>query len=72
MSGMGEGAQMMLSNDNEKWYGPKPFNQTTAWVLTAGRGVKTVYAKFCDAIGNWMTEPVSDTIEFKSLLPGTG
>jgi hypothetical protein len=69
MSGMGEGAQMMISNDNENWFGPKPFNQTTAWVLTSGSGVKTVYAKFSDAAGNWMTEPVSDSIVFQLSCP---
>lgn len=62
-SGMGAGAQMMLSNDNEKWFGPKPFSPTKTWVLTPGEGTKTVYAKFCDAAGNWMAEPVTDTIE---------
>ncbi len=62
-SGMGAGAQMMLSNDNEKWFGPKPFVPTKTWVLTPGEGIKTVYAKFCDEAGNWMTDPATDTIE---------
>ncbi len=62
-SGMGSGAQMMLSNDNEKWFGPKPFAPTKTWVLSVGEGVKTVYAKFSDAAGNWMNEPVTDSIE---------
>jgi hypothetical protein len=66
---MGEGAQMMISNDNENWFGPKPFSQTTAWVLTSGGGLKTVYGKFCDAEGNWMEEPVSDSIVFQLSCP---
>jgi hypothetical protein len=66
---MGEGAQMMLSNDNQNWFGPKPFSQTTAWVLTSGSGLKTVYGKFCDSEGNWMEESVSDTILFQLSCP---
>jgi hypothetical protein len=69
ISGMGEGAQMMLSNDNQNWFGPKPFSQTTAWVLTSGGGLKTVYGKFCDAEGNWMEEPVSASIVFQLSCP---
>jgi len=61
-SGMGEGAQMSFSNDAVQWSDPKPFSQTKYWVLPAGEGEKTVYAKFCDCGGNWMSEPVSDSI----------
>ena len=60
-SGMGEGAQMSFSNDNIQWI-TKPFAPIKYWVLPAGEGVKTVYAKFCDAEGNWMSQPVSDSI----------
>ena len=68
-SGMGTGARMMLSNDNQEWFGPKPFAQTKFWVLTPGEGDKRVYAKFCDEAGNWMDEPVSDSIEFQLSCP---
>ena len=64
-SGMGTGAQMMLSNDNQQWYGPTPFSSSKSWVLSPGEGVKKVYAKFCDAAGNWMAEPVNNSIELK-------
>ena len=60
-SGMGEGAQMSFSNDNIQWI-TKPFASTKYWVLSAGEGEKTVYVKFCDAEGNWMSQPVSDSI----------
>ncbi len=67
--GMGVGSQMMLSNDNQEWVGPKPFALTKFWVLTPGEGKKTVYAKFCDEAGNWMDEPVSDSIELQLTCP---
>ncbi|MCK5255430.1 MAG: hypothetical protein KAQ81_05355, partial [Deltaproteobacteria bacterium] len=64
-SGMGEGAQMMFSNDNIEWFEPKPFASTKLWVLSDLEGEKTVYVKFCDAEGNWMSQPVSDSIKLK-------
>ncbi|MHC5076951.1 MAG: discoidin domain-containing protein, partial [Planctomycetota bacterium] len=67
--GMGTGALMMLSNDNQEWFGPKPFASTKLWVLTPGEGNKKVYAKFCDEAGNWMDEPANDSIEFQLSCP---
>jgi hypothetical protein len=64
-SGMGEGAKMMFSNDCIEWFIPKPFASTKLWVLSDGEGEKTVYVKFCDAEGNWMSQPVSDSIKLK-------
>jgi len=64
-SGMGEGAQMMFSNDNAQWLSQKPFNTTKFWVLSPEEGEKTVYVKFSDAKGNWMLQPVSDSIELE-------
>jgi hypothetical protein len=63
-SGMGGSAQMMLTkHTSEEWSEPMPYAPTKFWVLSPGTGEKTVYAKFCDAAGNWMDEPVSDSIE---------
>ena len=64
-SGMGVGAQMMQSNDNIKWFEPKPIAAPKYWVLSEGEGEKTVYVKFCDAAGNWMSQPVSDSIRLE-------
>jgi len=64
-SGMGVGAQMCFSNEDKQWSSPKPFSLIKFWVLSAGEGEKTVYAKFSDATGNWMTQPVSDSIMLK-------
>jgi hypothetical protein len=38
---------------------------SVAWTLTAGLGIRTVYAQWRDAAGNWST-PVSDDIEVVS------
>jgi fibronectin type 3 domain-containing protein len=71
-SGMGEGAQMKFSNDNQTWSDPEPYSTTkenwdlTAYGGSADEGTKTVYALFSDAAGNWMTKAVSDTIEYIS------
>jgi hypothetical protein len=62
-SGTGEEAQMSLSNDNSQWSTPEPFSSSKAWILSPGAGQKQVYAKFSDAAGNWMEEPVTDGIE---------
>ncbi|HEY9160374.1 MAG TPA: PKD domain-containing protein [Desulfomonilia bacterium] len=55
-------AGMMISNDGVTWSSEAAFSASQAWVLTEGDGIKTVYAKFKDSNGNWMTTPVSDTI----------
>ena len=57
-------AGMMISNDGITWSSEAAFSASQAWVLAEGDGAKTVYAKFKDSNGNWMTTPVSDTINF--------
>ncbi len=64
-SGMGEGAQMMFSNDGKLWLDQKPFAPAKYWVLPTGEGEKTVYVKFSDSVGNWMLQPISDSIELE-------
>ncbi|MBM3251127.1 MAG: hypothetical protein FJZ07_02755 [Candidatus Nealsonbacteria bacterium] len=61
-SGMASPAQMQFSNDNTDWSVPEYYAATKSWSLSSGFGVKTVYAKFKDAAGNW-SESISDTIE---------
>jgi len=54
-------AQMQFSNDGVNWTGPEAYSTTKAWVLSAGDGEKTVYAKFKDDTGNW-SDAASDSI----------
>ncbi len=65
-------AGMMISNDGVTWSSEAAFSASQAWVLTAGDGTKTVYAKFKDSSGNWMTTPVSDTINLVLDSDGDG
>jgi hypothetical protein len=55
-------ALMMLSNNNKKWSDPEPYTTTKNWTLSSGKRTKTVYVKFRDAAGNWMTAPAQDQI----------
>jgi hypothetical protein len=63
---LSEGALMSFSNDNKEWSEPEPYSTTKSWVLSpGGEGEKTVFVKFRDAAGNWMTEPAKDQIRFE-------
>ncbi|HUJ17087.1 MAG TPA: chitobiase/beta-hexosaminidase C-terminal domain-containing protein [Nitrospirota bacterium] len=46
-------AFMRFSNDGSTWSDPEPYAATRNWTLSAGDGVKTMYAMFQDAAGNW-------------------
>ncbi|OGP75257.1 MAG: hypothetical protein A2W09_04060 [Deltaproteobacteria bacterium RBG_16_50_11] len=59
---MGGGCtKMKFSNNNITYSLEQTFNQTRAWTLSAGNGMKTVYAKFKDTAGVW-SSAYSDTI----------
>jgi len=60
---LGGDALMTFSNDSKEWSDPEPYTVTKMWTLTPGKGGKTVYVKFRDAAGNWMTEPAKDHIK---------
>jgi len=60
--------QMRFSNDNTAWSEATKYEVTALWNLTAGDGLKTVYAKFKDGGGNWST-PVSATITLDTIIP---
>jgi hypothetical protein len=64
----GSVAQMQFSNDNLTYSAPEAYATTKTWTLTSGDGLKTVYAKFKDAAGNWST-PVSDSITVDTMPP---
>jgi YD repeat-containing protein len=57
--------EMRFSNDNSIWSAWEPYATTKAWTLSAGLGIKTVYAQFKDST-NDISLPTSDSIE---LLP---
>ena len=74
-SGVEPGGQMVLSNDGETWSPPLSYAASREeWRFTFyggndDEGIKTVYVKFKDAAGNWMQDPVSDTIELDKTGP---
>jgi len=56
---------MTFSNDGFQWSDPEPYTTAKLWMLSPGEGIKTIYAQFRDAAGNWMTEPAQDTILYE-------
>lgn len=63
---------MRFSNDGKTWSSEIPYAASRQWTLTSGDGLKTVYANFQDASGNWMSSPVSDTITLATDTDGDG
>ncbi len=55
-------AAVSLSNDGIDWSPPLPYVEPMVWTLSGSYGIKTVYAKFLDACGNW-SSVVSDSIQ---------
>ncbi|MBN2299378.1 MAG: fibronectin type III domain-containing protein, partial [Deltaproteobacteria bacterium] len=68
----GSVAGMRLSNDGQSYSDEAAYSTSQQWVLTEGDGVKTVYVLFKDAAGNWMSTPVSDSIELQLDTDGDG
>jgi hypothetical protein len=66
---LGTGAKMQFSNDGVTWSTQEPLvNKKLLWDLSSyggnlNEGNKTVYAKFCDAGGNW-SDIIIDTIQY--------
>jgi len=50
MSGI---SQMQLSDDGTNWSNPEAYSTSKSWTLPVGDGVKTIYVKFRDTVGNW-------------------
>jgi len=58
---------MKISNTNDFSSAVvETYNTVKSWALSAGDGLKTVYAWFKDTIGNWNTAPYSDTISLET------
>ncbi|MBN1380491.1 MAG: carboxypeptidase regulatory-like domain-containing protein [Deltaproteobacteria bacterium] len=60
--------EMQFSNDGTAWSVAEPFAEVKPWILTAGDGVKTIYAKFKGSAGNW-SPPVAATITLDTTPP---
>ncbi|MEK6564043.1 MAG: hypothetical protein AABZ65_03320 [Candidatus Omnitrophota bacterium] len=67
-SGMKKG-KMRFSNDHSNWSSAESYKTTKSWSLSPGNGAKTVYAKFSDSSGNWMSQAVSDNINVDTVKP---
>lgn len=61
-------AQMQFSNDNVTSSIPEAYATTKSWILSHGDGLKTVYAKFADAAGNW-SAPARVSVTLDTVAP---
>lgn len=57
---------MRLSNDSKKWTTWGAFTPSKQWVLTNGKGIKTVYVQYKD-VNNTTSEIFKDTIILKKV-----
>lgn len=62
-------AQMRFSNEGATWSGWEAYGTSKSWPLSAGDGVKTVYAEYKDVAGNASTELISDDITLDTTGP---
>ena len=64
-------AQMRFANDStSNWQSWETYNSSKTWTLTAGEGVRAVYAQFKDSAGNTSAE-YNDAIIRDSVAPTT-
>ena len=61
--------QMRFSNTGTSFSAAEAYAPTKAWTLTTGAGTKTVYVQFKDAVGNWSTVAITDTIVLDTTAP---
>ena len=61
-------SMMQFSNDGTNWSNWQPYAATATWTLTSGDGIKTVYARFEDGVGN-ISAPVSTSITLDTVAP---
>ncbi|MBI4331240.1 MAG: PKD domain-containing protein [Chloroflexi bacterium] len=67
----GSVASMRFSNDGSNWSGWEPYATTRSWSVSAGDGVKTVYAQFKDVAGN-VSGVVSRSLILDTTPPNPG
>lgn len=60
---------MRFSNDGVQWSQDYPYQSFWSWELSPGDGPKTVRVLFGDILGNWMTDPLSDTVTLDDTPP---
>jgi hypothetical protein len=63
---------MKFSNNGSTYSSEVAYATSYSWNLTSGLGTKTVYVLFKDNSGNWMTTPVTDTIQVVDNAAPTG
>lgn len=63
---------MRFSNDGTTFSNEVAYATSCSWILTSGDGIKTVYARFKDSSGNWMSSSATDTIELRLDTDGDG
>ena len=61
--------QMRFSNTGTSFSTAEAYATTKTWTLSSGAGTKTVYVQFKDAVGNWSTLPITDTIVLDTTAP---
>ena len=61
--------QMRFSNTGSSFSAAEAYATTKTWTLSSGAGTKTVYVQFKDAVGNWSSLPITDTIVFDNTAP---
>ncbi len=62
--------QMQFSNDGINWSVAEAFALTKSWTLPSGDGLKTIYVKFKDGVGNW-SNAYTATITLDTAAPVT-
>ena len=62
-------SEMKFSNDNVSYGTAEAYAATKVWTITGIDGLKTVYVKYKDTLGNWTTVGIADTITLDSTAP---
>jgi len=63
-------SKMQFSNDGVVFSSEEDYATSKSWTLTAGDGLKTVYVRYMDSVGNWNDPPgISDTIILDTTPP---
>ncbi len=60
--------EMSLSNDDLNWSAPAPLQNQFTWMIPAGDGLKTVWAKVMNGVGLW-SQPVSVNVTLDTTGP---
>ncbi len=62
-------SDMQFSNDGISWSGWEAYATTREWALDPGDGLKTVHARYRDALGNASTNEISATVTLDTVEP---